>query len=184
MLSDYKKSTHYVIDIETLGTKPGCPILQIGAVRVKDGEIKEDKLIAISNDSLCRNNFRKIDKKTVLWWFYEHPVTFSALISDSVFEGLPTDKALITLIEFCNSDCSSAFFWSKHPCFDFPILEKAFKTCEVKEPWKFWQIRDIATLEDKLFLKSEPQKNSHNALDDAENEAMTLIRAVWPEIKE
>lgn len=181
MLSDYKKSTHYVIDIETLGTKPGCPILQIGAVQVRDGEIKESKLITVAMDPFCKDLFRKINKRTIFWWVYEHPETLSALISDSFFKGIPIGEALIDLIEFCDLNRSSAFFWSKHPCFDFPILEKAFKTCKVEEPWEFWQIRDIATLEDKCFLKSEPQKNSHNALEDAKNEAMTLIRVIWSE---
>ena len=181
MLSDYKKSTHYVIDIETLGTKPGCPILQIGAVQVRDGEIEKSKLITVAFSYPYKEKFKKIDKKTICWWLYEHPETLSALISDSVYEGLPISQALIALIEFCDLNRSSAFFWSKHPCFDFPILEKAFKTCKYKKPWEFWQIREIATLEDKCFLKSEPQKNSHNALEDAKNEAMTLIQVIWPE---
>ncbi|WP_290372467.1 hypothetical protein [uncultured Parasutterella sp.] len=46
-------------------------------------------------------------------------------------------------------------------------------------PWKYWQIRDIATLEDKLFTTREPELNNHDALLDAINEANVLIDVVW-----
>lgn len=179
MLSDYRNSTHYVIDIETLGTKPGCPILQIGVVQVRDGEVKDTLLVPISIDSCQNSNLWKIDDKTIEWWLSEHPETFVSLLTDSIKKGKSIGEALVKLIEFCDSNTIFNFFWSKHPAFDFPILEKAFKACRYTAPWKYWEIRDIATLEDKLFLGSEPKTNSHNALDDAVNEAITLIQAVW-----
>lgn len=135
-------------------------------------------------DSFERNNLWKIDDKTIEWWLSKHSEIFVSLLMDSIKRGRPIEEALTTLREFCESNTIYNFFWSKHPAFDFPILEKAFKVCRRLTPWKYWEIRDIATLEDKCFLKSELQKNSHNALDDAKNEAVTLIRAIWPEVYE
>jgi len=94
------------------------------------------------------------------------------------------------LTTICKHYDKDVFFWSKHPHFDFPILERAYEiinsrmNLSLQAPWKYWEIRDIATLEDKLFLKSKPSKNLHDAKEDAIREAQTLIHAVWPEVYE
>lgn len=184
MLSDYKNSTHYVIDIETLGIKPGCPILQIAAVQVQYGEIKQTMQVPVSVASCKKYDLWNIDEKTVKWWMSEHPETFLSVLSDSIY-GKALDEALEDLIDFCiRPGEPQRFLWAKHPMFDFLLLESALKNCDFMVPWKYWEIRDIATLEDKFFLKSEQQKNSHNALEDATNEAQTLIQAIWPEKNE
>lgn len=179
MLSNYKNSVHFVIDTETLGTRPGCPILQIGAVRVESGVATRQGEFFASVGSNVRIGQNTIEMATLQWWTQEHPHKFDEILDNS--ENHEIADALAGLTEFCapRQRCETQFFWSKHPHFDFPILEAAFEKLEKPTPWRFWQIRDIATLEDELFIKREPVKNDHDALSDAINEANILIAAVW-----
>lgn len=190
MLSDYRKSTHYVIDIETLGTKPGCPIMQIAVAMVEEAKIKKVFCTSVSIEQCASYGLDKIDLSTVSWWILEHPRVFSAVFSNSAKSDNHPNLCLNELTTFCKRCNKEVFFWSKHPAFDFPILEKAYEiinsrmNLSLQVPWKYWEVRDIATLEDKRFLKSKPYKNLHDAKEDAIREAQTLIHAVWPEVYE
>lgn len=179
MLSNYKKSVHFVLDIETLGTRPGCPILQIGAVRVESGVATRQNEFFASIGSNMRNGLNTLEMATLQWWQARHPQQFQKILDNS--ENHEIMDALDDFIEFCSplwrGECQ--FFWAKHPSFDFPILDAAFEKFDRPTPWRFWQIRDIATLEDEMFVKTEPVKNDHDALNDAINEANVLIEAVW-----
>ena len=178
MLSDYRSAIHFVIDIETLGVKPGTPILQIGLVTVSDGTIQDVSEFKSSIESNFRYQLTGVDPITVDWWQRKHRGKFDRLLT--LIEGANLNDALHGLTEACALPPEQAsFFWSKHPQFDFPILEAAFEKMGQPLPWNFWQVRDIATLEDRLFIESVSKPNDHDAVNDAMNEAAVLIEAVW-----
>lgn len=180
MLSNYKKSVHFVLDIETLGTRPGCPILSIGAVKMYNGILERQQEFFASLGSNVRLGLNEIGVETLRWWEEKHPEQFRRLQANS--ENRELSDALEDLNQFCNpivQRIALHYYWSKHPHFDFPILEAAYEAIGKPPPWKYWQIRDIATLEDKLFTAREPELNNHDALLDAINEANVLIDVVW-----
>ena len=170
------KMQNVMIDIETLGTKPGCVILSIGAVRfdIKTGKIgsKFYKKIDL-NDSM--NHGFSIDSNTLKWWIEK-----SKEVQDEAFFGkTKLVDAIKHLINFLNKD---DILWANSPSFDLNILEYTYKTL-FKDPIMglklnkyYWNpfnqrdVRTIASIDDfktkKSILKKNHDKVLHNPIDD------------------
>jgi hypothetical protein len=92
--------------------------------------------------------------------------------------GLPLTTALQALAT--SFDWSDTKVWCNGLSFDVPILDTAYRTCKLVTPWAYYNTRDYRTVIkslDKSVLQSlrvEPTVK-HNALADAEAQALTLM---------
>jgi len=126
-----------MIDIETLGTKPDCVVLSIGAVLfdLNQKRIGEARLWPLNVKSQVQEG-RKIDIDTVMWWLKQAPEAsdhFSQDIALNVTESVLDFKAFI-------KDCT--FFWAKSPSFDMVILSDLIAG---KTPWTHRNQFDVRT---------------------------------------
>lgn len=80
-----------MVDIETLGTKPGCVILSIGAVQFNpfSDELGQEFYNNINADDAERKGFFK-DARTVDWWSKQSPESRAHLLPNQ----LPIEEAL------------------------------------------------------------------------------------------
>lgn len=164
-----------MIDIETLGTTPGCVVLSIGACEFSEKGIGKQFYTSIKPES-CVEWGLTIDPNTVLWWFDQ-----SQDARDFITKGKHVDLD-IALAEF-----RAAFkwkgknVWCNGANFDFPILTAAHKAIGVSVPWEYWAINDYRTIKNiagrDLFDACKVEAVvAHNALSDAVAQAETLLK--------
>lgn len=162
-----------MIDIETAGTKAGCPVLSIGAVYfdMKTKTIGEKFYASMGMGAFM---FGTPEQSTMDWWDKQ-----SSEARNAAFGG--TDNPLVVVEDFCNflkPDCKP---WGNGSVFDMVILEAWFDTIGKPYPWKFWNIRDVRTAVDLLNIntKTVPRVGDyHNALDDCLTQVNWLFSRV------
>ena len=153
-----------MIDIETLGTEPGCVILSIGAVRFNRDGIGETFHAQISKRS-CLENGLTIDDETEEWWEQQE--------QDMPDGDQPLRLALEDLSEFCSDGDE---FWANSPSFDLRILDAAYDAVEPASPWEYHQERDVRTFRNLPgFIEFEQNGQTHDALDDARHQAREVV---------
>lgn len=162
-----------MIDLETLGTSPGCAILSIGAAMFGPDGIGETFYTPVLLAS-CTTAGLTIDPATVAWWMQQSDAARA--------EAFRADAAPLPGV--LNS--FSAWFlqqkakypWCHGATFDVPIMEAAYRACNMVPPWSYFNVRDTRTLYDLADVKIDRSKGTHhNALDDAINQAKAAAKA-------
>ena len=183
-----------IIDIETLGTKPHSPIIEIGACaidgrtgaitanfsrRVRNGYFFAD----VTNRKAMENCTRDM-RETVAWWTGDKD---RAETLRKIMAGRSEDSNQhVALLDFCDwmidqsvKDDSNIRVWANGPQFDLVILQAAFDRYQLKRPWLCWQERCVRTaLEMANYEKGSTswveRGPRHRALNDARHEARKL----------
>lgn len=159
-----------MIDLETLGTKPGCVILSIGAVpfdpyqqHLFQNEFKIDINIF---DSLMQG--LKIDQNTVEFWQKQDIKARDAFVVCGDYLYYTLNK----FTEWFNAN-ELEKVWCQGATFDVPILQAAYEALGLQVPWKFWNVRDTRTAYDICDFDPRSVTRTgiyHNALDDARHQ--------------
>jgi|HubBroStandDraft_5_1064220.scaffolds.fasta_scaffold199179_2 hypothetical protein len=167
---------HFMVDLETLGTKPGCAIVSVGAVAFDIAGIY-DRFYEVTIPAA----HMKIEYDTVRWWM-ERSVA-ARKIFDMGSNPIPIAGALMKLRSFILGGSVMQGMalspiiegvWSHGSIFDLVILEEAYQLMGGEAPWDFRQVRDTRTL--YVFFDKKLPKNTHNALEDAEAQAKLVIQ--------
>ena len=157
---------HVVVDIETLGTIPGAPIVQIAAVAFALGASEDEwELFEV-----------KVDVRSLI---YKDGISFDTLV-DEVFgeaERLDTASALNSFHRWLGFTYTKTL-WGNGAAFDNELLKAALlQYCCIREPWNFRIDRCFRTVKN-LYKEQVPEPHfigtKHNALDDAMHQARWL----------
>lgn len=194
-----------MIDIESLGTVMGSPVVTIGAVlfdpySCDSGESLMERSLLIRCDvSDSVNLSRGIDGSTLRWWFEQDDQAIKALVGD---DAISMKESLSKLWRFCNE--RGAFvdkefftglsgypkacrFWAKDPDFDMRLLQYYYEhpICGSEMPWKFWSCRSVRTVQDLAWPSGAEERPdfivpgvAHDARWDAVVQAMTVQAAI------
>jgi len=159
-----KKYPDVMIDIETLGRKPGCAVLSIGAVHFDrlTGEIGDGFFYACMGAENAKK-YGHVDDDTLAWWMSQ-----SDPAKQDAFNG--TADPLQVAQSFAEWIDGGDKVWGNGSVFDITILEAWFDALGVKVPWQFWNVRDVRTVIDIADVnpkKFQRKGTYHNALDDA-----------------
>lgn len=176
-----------MIDIETMGTRPGAPIVEIGAVAfdLDRGIFANLALRVCLEDSMTAG--LKPDASTILWWMSQSDEARLAIAKPAV-KPLRLREALVRLAEFIGAHAvatEGSTFWAKGSSFDHPILAEGFRAVGMEKPWPYWQERCLRTLTG-AFPDAKPAKfagTAHTALADARNQAESVLK-VWRVLRE
>jgi len=159
--------TRVMVDLETLGNKPGAVIVSIGAVKFGAGAMEEfyRRIDARS----CVQVGLTMDVETVLWWLKQSSEARSELTQNG-------DPLEVVLGEFSQWVADPVELWGNGAAFDNAILAAAYDQVGLSRPWKFWNDRCYRTI--KALHPEIPIRRSgchHNALDDARSQAEHLL---------
>ena len=168
-----------MIDTETLGVEADAVILSIGAVKFDpNSDAIDDNAFysAISIESNLRSQ-RHIDPDTLRWWLKQ-----SREAQAVFFETKNSLRAVLTeLSAWINNEDSCV--WSNGADFDIPLLAHAYRTNDLKTPWKFFNNQCFRTYK-KLPVAARTTMPAfvgvkHNAMMDAHHQARVVqaIRA-------
>lgn len=177
--------THIMLDLETLGTKPGCSILSIGAVpfTLEGPEMSEIPFHAFYvgvDIRTCYEAGLKMEMGTLQWWFQQ-----SKGIEELIkLQKLPLQHALEKFLEWYVR-VDGSYVWGHGATFDPPIITAALQAVRMEAPWHYTNVRDTRTVFHLAFGDDPrsvpfPQVGlvAHNALHDAWKQAVAVQRAV------
>ena len=162
-------TTHVMLDLETYGVNPGCPVLSIGAVVFDDISVL-DAFYGVAYAGQTDYGLHA-EEQTVKFWSEQ------SLEARKVF----TDPSAVELPELLDKFSAwlpkDALVWGNGAGFDQPILAAAYRATGRAPPWKFFNERCYRTMKSLMpVLPIERAGVHHNALDDAQSQAIHLIR--------
>ena len=158
-----------MLDLETLGSTPGSVICAVGGVVFGQGKITAEFYHRVDPEDCVRHGLR-IEAGTALWWLKQG----DAARAELCFPGEPLLTVLAGFHRWVG-DPDTAEIFGNGASFDPLILAAAYRACHMPTPWKYYNERCYRTIK-SLFPNNETPKNSHNALEDARNQAIHLMR--------
>lgn len=178
-----------MLDIETLGRRPGCGIMTIGATRfdaMGSRDLVADPkghFYCAINSFDCANKGFTTDNETLKFWKGQ-PIwnDLSAEIRDS---ATSTKMACMQLAEYLEQQNADKI-WSNSPSFDVDILRFMFEKMGVPFPVAYRQETDYRTVMELAFPNRDDRpapefRDSyppHHALGDAMDQAIQINKAL------
>ena len=179
MAEDQKDETLFndvMLDIETLGTQPGCAVVSIGAVLFNrpNSYVGPTFSANISIVDLIDNFGFSVSGGTIQWWLNQSSEAQAGLLEGSV----NVVHALMDFARFVTDDhdggCDERVrVWGNGAGFDNVLVRQMYERMRLQAPWKFWNDRCYRTLKNendkaKELLPTAAESNvAHRALDDA-----------------
>lgn len=172
-------AVNVMLDLETLGTSPGCGILTIGAQTFRTpgrSRFYYEKIDPASSRLYLRENI-----ETLRWWNNQ-----DRRMKEEAFSGTAELPAVLddfaAWLKDLSKDPQKVFIWGNGADFDPPILAAAYERLDRPIPWKPYHALCYRTLKELLpQVKAPPRaSNSHHALEDAiyQAEHATLLLQV------
>lgn len=166
-----------MLDLETLGTRPGCAILSIGAVAFdRHAGRLGDEFYMVVNRKSCTSKGLVEDASTLEWWSRQSEEARKVLAeAETAANGL--GGALVQFTAFLQKfGKRDLYIWGNGSDFDQPILTACYAVTGYPLPWLFYNNRCYRTLRALGNIKAEHRHGvAHNALDDAKTQAHQAI---------
>src|SRR5687768_2820217 len=133
-------TVHIMIDLESLGVRPGAIVTSVALVRFNDEAHCAFNLSIPDQQALGL----EIDAATENWWLQQDPVAYQLAIANP----LPLASALPYLSTWIQWAAGGQDFqiWCHGATFDCPLLGEVYHRAGLETPWAFWQVRDTRTL--------------------------------------
>jgi hypothetical protein len=176
-----------MLDIETLGTAPGAPIVQIAAKQFSRTNPDTDWLALnfecrIDLQSCLDAGLTDITAGTLEFWFNQDPATAARVLFDDNFGRKTILEACAGLHDYAREcaaedgcDMYELTWWAKGPDFDMGLIADACSRFNLSEPWKYSKKRDLRTLQDISGMPDDvldqllpPPQEQHDAMIDVE----------------
>jgi exodeoxyribonuclease VIII len=158
---------HLMIDIETLGTTPAAPVMEIGAVFFDRNNVYE------SFQSYVRPDFtrQQPDVSTLIFWNDQ-------TIPMPLIEGAPSFPTVMRSLEGWLGDVPLEGIWANAPSFDLVILQQSALAHGMKRPFSYSLFRDCRTIfaiGKTLGVERTFPEIAHAAVEDAKAQARSII---------
>lgn len=181
---------HYMLDIETLGTKPGCVVLEYALRHFLNEDEDSGKYsvasagttdVRIDVDAQVKAG-AVIEFDTLKWWLNTDPLRLQNIINDE-YTQTPSFAAKWLQDSFY---WQSITIWARDPDFDCTIMEDFYSRFGTpgKRIWHFANKRSHRTLMDLAGIKHVPAKDAHSAVADVDAQiesAIIALRILTPE---
>ena len=166
------QTENFMIDIETMGQTANAAILSIGMVRFDINNGVTDTFYSRVDLQSCIDQGLSIDASTIKWWLKQEDDARAEITLDAP----RLIDVLIKLSNWLYDACEHPVIWGNGSDFDNTILANAHQKCGLPLPWKYYNNRCYQTVKN-LFPNISMNRigTHHNALDDAESQALHLI---------
>lgn len=190
---DWPKKTQVLIDLETLGTKPGDMILSIGALEFDwEASMMLTRFYCVINPIKSGNAGFRIDPATLMWWTDQESDLWGETYTQ-VGAVAPREacELLAGFFQECRLEGTEVeTVWGNSPSFDCALLRAYFERSDLPVPWEYWQERDVRSALDgyarrgvdvkaaKIAAEARPGLHGlkkHHALHDATREVAYLL---------
>lgn len=160
-----------MLDLETLGNRPGSVISSIGAVWIGQNEGAQPPFYMRVDAQSCVDAGLKMDVSTVHWWMRQDDAARQELMKPA-----PSLGAVLRLFTtWLGNDLEEV--WGNGAGFDNVLLGAAYDAMGVRRPWRHSQDRCYRTMKNLPGAPAmEREGLHHHALDDARSQALHLVR--------
>lgn len=185
---------HAMLDIETLGRKPFCPLLSIGACSFRmtgdvpptevdgDANLLTNVIVDVFYQAVtlesCLELGMKPDADTLAWWMGLQESSPSEAARRQLFADPQAVKLPLALDAFTTWLNSRPLqLWGNSARFDLGILEASYNVCGKELPWSFRNercYRTVKNLPGARDVELVRFGTFHNGLDDAISQALHL----------
>lgn len=181
-------ATHVMVDLETWGNGNNALPVSIGAVKFDATTILDRFHVGI--DPVSAQKFKlDIDAETMLWWLdperadarkqwlqLEKVDLPTALEGFRLWlENVPGDEVPLPDDRVPHKFGEPLQLWGNGATFDNIIMRSAYSAIGEDTPWRFWMDRCYRTMKNMCpEIKLQRIGTHHNALDDAESQAVHL----------
>lgn len=162
-----------MLDLETLGNKPGSVIVAIDAVKFGNGEILDSFYERVDAES-CVAVGLQMDVSTVLWWMKQSDEARKEITQI----GKPLPDVLTAFSDWVADP--NAEVWGNGASFDNVLLGVAYDHAKIKCPWKYTNERCYRTIS-RLHpeVPMPPRSGTHHvAGEDAKSQALHLMKLI------
>lgn len=180
-----------MIDIETLGLRPGAPIATIGYCHFDWNGVKDSGTFAINLE--IGNIGKAADLSTIKFWLQQPKDAIIKTFFRDPAEQIDWVSALTRLadtVRFNEKEFGEGV-WANGPLFDLAHLEYWYDQMSERPPWSHRSPRDCRTMYDlahqitgwdrdaatKLIRETHPELVEHDAEHDAILQALLVIDA-------
>lgn len=173
---------HIMLDLETLGTTPGCVVLSIGAVAFSQTKGIVERFAVAINPRSCMKAGLTIDPGTMYWWMRQPKTAQEAAMPELCERDFPVQY--VNLKEALDSFKTfywghSGQIWGDGAAFDQPILAAAYCAVGDTQPWGYQSVRCFRTVRamfPDVKWKVPRHLVPHVGVDDAEAQALHLLK--------
>lgn len=169
-----------MLDIETLGTTPGCVVLSIGAVPfdAERGDVYTGSSFYMVLDVQAQLNAGCIVSADTLRWWMTQDAKAKRVFQNA---GTHTGIALDNFRDWYMAHKGTAI-WGYGASFDVPILAALMDRYAVPQPWHYWDHMCVRTLFKlagrKLGAFGSVNGVAHDALSDALFQAHETVACI------
>lgn len=167
-----------MVDLETLGSTPGCVILSIGAVAfsLEPPHLDEGFYVVLSTDD-CMEHYLAQEPDTVAWWDRQSEEARQVINqARDPKTSVPLKLGLEKFNEYLGNNPRQTALWGNGSDFDNAILAVAYRMAGMKPAWDHCNNRCYRTLKNLVRgPKLERVGTYHNALDDARSQALHAV---------
>ena len=173
---DLDPLTDVMIDLETLGRRPGCAVLSIGAVEFGPRGLGRELYVVVNRKSQVELGLHE-DDSTLAWWAQQTEAARQVLDDAGKKTAAPLEQALAQLTSWLTPiGLKRVKVWGNGADFDNAILSCCYGALKADVPWDFWNNRCYRTLKNLIpGPKLSRGGTYHNALDDAKSQALHAI---------
>lgn len=174
---------HVMVDLETLGLKPGCPIVSIGAVVFMNAPEFRDNLFycTIAPESQY-DIMDSADQSTLNWWNKQSEEAKAEVFNNpnsiDIVAALHRFRSFLEQLQVTSQD--EIVIWGNGASFDEPILLEAFTRTLVAIQWNYrnsFCFRTLKMLAEMYNIELPTFEGiKHNALADARYQAQCALR--------
>ena len=162
-----------MLDLETMGNHSNAAIISIGAVKFGPGGVSSNKfhkMISLRSSVACG---LKMDPDTVMWWMGQSNEARAQFKDNVTVADLSS-----ALLSFSTWAMGAKSVWGDGSDFDNVILSNAYDACGIILPWKYYNNRCYRTMKNLYRdIRMDARVGiKHSAVDDAENQALHLIK--------
>lgn len=180
--------TDIMIDLETLGTRPSCVVLSLGAIVFNaETNLLGDMFYSVFHTYSQVELGLHENPETIAWWEKQSDAARRVLEQAATAKDYPLAKVLGNFTTYLDEvgNLSSRKLWGNGSDFDNAILAHLYHVAGLRQPWYFWNNRCYRTLKGvagALAVKPPLRTGTyHHALDDAKTQAqhaMVMMRAL------
>lgn len=168
-----------MLDLETMGTEPGCSIVSIGAIQfdLETGAIGNKFYSSVSLKS-CTDVGLTLSPQAIMWWMEQNENARLKLKEDQT--DLATALQLFSNFLATNN---LTIVWGNSASFDCSILAACYRKLNLDVPWMYFHEKCYRTII-KLFPSNQKKKDSskaHDPIYDCEYQIGVLC-SIWKKI--
>ena len=189
MTDQKEKTLDAMLDLETLGTRPGCVVLSAAAL-LFDADTGETQDYVHTHFNIHEQILKfglHVQQDTQAWWLQQSNEAQTRAIepgSHSKVWGPQLLKHGLTDLASVLGQANSRV-WAQGASFDFPILSHLYRIAGIDAPWQFWAERDTRTLYeaasmfgfDRKVMDASREGVHHDALSDCEHQVLCVTAA-------